>query len=123
MNMTSNESSTILVIGKDTTLNYLLGRFAEHGGYQLKINSEHLSTHEIAAINPAVIIFLSTEQLARDQSLLTELASLDTPIVVCSSIAEKARAIELGADYCLLHPLTYDDFKTALVNATSSKRG
>jgi hypothetical protein len=28
----------------------------------------------------------------------------------------------LGADYCLLHPLTYDDFQTALMNASGSKR-
>ena len=47
----------------------------------------------------------------------------DSKGVYQPEIVEKARAIELGADYCLLHPLTYDDFKTALVNATSSKHG
>jgi CheY-like chemotaxis protein len=112
----------ILVIGRDTTLNYLLGRFAEHSGYPLKVESENVSSREIAALNPAIIIFLSTEQLVRCQKLLAELASLDTPIVVCSSLAEKARAVELGADYCILHPLRYDDFQTALTHATAVKR-
>jgi hypothetical protein len=120
--MTVNGRATILVIGNDPTLHYLLGRFAEHSGYQLKVNREPISNPEVAALNPAAIIFLSTEQLARDQGLLAELASLDTPILVCSSVAEKARALELGADYCLLHPLTYDDFQTTLTNVIASKR-
>ena len=113
---------TILLIGNDATLSYLLGRFAEHSGYRLKVNAENVSSREVAAINPVVIIFLSTELLARDQTFVTELANLDAPIMVCSSVIEEARARELGADYCLLHPLTYDDFETALANATASKR-
>ena len=33
--MSLNEQTTILLIGNDTTLNYLLGRFAERCGYRL----------------------------------------------------------------------------------------
>jgi hypothetical protein len=37
-------------------------------------------------------------------------------------VIEEARARELGADYCLLHPLTYDDFQKALLLVTASDR-
>jgi len=114
------KSSTILLIGSDTTLGYLLKRYAERSGYQYKVNGERVSSREVADINPAAIIFLSLELLARHQPFVTELTNLDAPIVVCSSVIEEARARELGADYCLLHPLTYDDFQTALANATAS---
>jgi DNA-binding response OmpR family regulator len=120
-NMSVQTQPTILLIGKDATLCYLLARFAEHTGYQWKVSAEDLSSREIAGINPAAIIFLSMELLARDQTFVTELANLDAPIVVCASVIEEARARELGADYCLLHPLTYSGFQTALANVTASR--
>lgn len=120
--MSLKESPTILLIGSNGTLVYLFQRYAERSGYQLKVNAEDLPSRDIAAINPAIIIFLSTELLARHQTFVMELMDLNAPIVVCSSASEEAKARELGADYCLLHPLTYDDFQTALVNAAASKR-
>ena len=45
------------------------------------------------------------------------LAGGEIPVVVCASIAEEARARELGADHCLLHPFTYDGFLAALTGA------
>ena len=120
--MSLKERPTILLIGNDTTLSYLIGRFAERCGYQLAVNLENSSVREITAINPEVIVFPSTEILETTQALVGELTSLDFPIMVCSSIAEETKARELGADYCLLHPLTYDDFQTALTNAGASKR-
>jgi DNA-binding response OmpR family regulator len=113
---------TILLIGKDPKLSYLLARFAEHSGYQWKLRADKVSTHDVSAIDPAAIIFLSIELLARDQTFITELANFDAPIMVCSSAVEEARARELGADYCLLHPLTYDGFQAALAHVTASKQ-
>jgi DNA-binding response OmpR family regulator len=112
---------TILLVGNDAALGYLIGRFAERSGYQLTGFAENLSVEQIANVKPAVVIFLSTELLARNQVLVTELTKVDSPIMVCSSLAEEARARELGADYCLLHPLTYDEFKVTLVNASELK--
>jgi hypothetical protein len=120
-NMALRTQPTILLIGRDANLGYLLARFAEHSGYQSNIRAEIGSSGEITSMKPAVIIFLSTELLARDQTLVAELANLDAPILVCSSVVEESRARELGADYCLLHPLTYNDFKTALATVTASK--
>jgi len=112
---------TILLVDNDSTLAYLLGRFAERSGYRLTIISDGLSIQEIESIDPVAIIFTSVELLASSQALVVELSSLNTPIVVCLSIIEEARARELGADYCLLHPLTFDEFQTALSNASTSK--
>ena len=119
--MKPNPKPTILLVGSDATLSYLFGRFAERSGYQLTGNTATISVEVIAVAKPAVIIFLSTELLAKNQTLVAELDSLDSPILVCSSIAEEARAKELGADYCLFHPLTLRDFQTALVTMTTSK--
>lgn len=120
--MVLKHRNIILVIGSDASLIYLLVRFAERGGYQLKVYREDLSVTEIAAIDPLVVIFLSVDHLARASAVLTELAGPDVPLLVCSSITEGPRATELGADYCLLHPLTYDDFQTTLANATALKK-
>ena len=116
-----NQPPTILLVGNDSTLRYLLGRFAEQSGYFLAVISESSSVKEVESIHPAVIIFMSTELLAARQTLVVELASLEAPIVVCSSVVEEARARELGADYCLFHPLTYADFHATLSNASASK--
>lgn len=119
--MSSTDSSTILLIGSDTMLGYLLKRYAERSGYKLSSNQKLLSAGEVQAIDPVVIIFLSTELLETAQALAGELANHDTPIVVCSSVADEAKAMELGADYCLSHPLTYDNFYQALL-ATGARK-
>jgi len=120
--MNLNRQPAILLVGRDTPLNYLFGRFAEQSGYRLTGNLENISMAEIETVKPAVILFLSIELLAKNQALVAELSSRESPIIVCSSSTEQARARELGADYCLLHPLTYNDFQTALETVTASKR-
>jgi ActR/RegA family two-component response regulator len=114
-------STTILLIGSDTSLVYLLGRYAERSGYQLSVNQKLLLVGEVDAINPAVIIFLSTELLETAQALVGELANHDMLIMVCSSAVDEAKAMKLGADYCLSHPLTYDNFHQALVATGAMK--
>ena len=113
---------TVLFIGNDSALSYLLGRFAERSGYRLTAGLENLSAGDITVIDPTVIIFQSTELLETSQALVGELISLDAPIMVCSAVGDESRARELGADYCLTHPLTYDGFQTALVGASLSKQ-
>jgi len=112
---------TILLVGNDPTLRYLLGRFVEQSDYALAVVPVINSAQEITEINPKAIIFLSTEHLEKTQPLIVELDSLEVPIMLCSSVTEETRARELGADYCLLHPLTYEDFQTTLALASASK--
>jgi hypothetical protein len=118
--MKDHAQPVILLIGSNGTLTYLLGRFADHCGYQLVV--DNFSLHTIKVVNPAVIIFLSTRLLEMAQTVVEELANLDIPIIVCGSVADQARAKELGADDCLLHPLTYDDFQAALTDVRELKR-
>ncbi|MEW6401942.1 MAG: hypothetical protein AB1649_09090 [Chloroflexota bacterium] len=119
--MDSHPKPAILLVGTDSALSYLFGRFAEQSGYQLAVHTENLSAADIRNARPAAILFLSTEVLAKNQTLVAELASHDSPIIVCSSTTEQAHARDLGADYCLLHPLTYNDFQAALDTVTASK--
>jgi len=113
---------TILLMGSDASLGYLLGRFAEQGEYQLTIAPEKVSILDVTVANPAAIIFLSTDVLDKAQALVTELTSLEVPIIVCSSVTDQAKARELGADACLLHPITYEGFQDALALANAPKR-
>ena len=119
--LTSNKKPGLLLIGYDQMLGYLLRRFAERCGYRILATQASLSGGKINASNLAAIVFLSTEQLEKSQALVEELASHDTPILVCSSVADEIRARELGADYCLLHPLTYDNF-CAILSAVNTSR-
>jgi DNA-binding response OmpR family regulator len=120
--MSLNEQTTILLIGNDTALNYLFGRFAERCGYQLVVSLEKASAKEVTAVSPVMIVFPSLETLESFQSLVGELANLDFPIMVCSSVADEVRARELGADYCLTHPFSFDDFQATLTTVNASKR-
>jgi CheY-like chemotaxis protein len=105
----------ILVIGADTALAYLIGRYAERSGCGIAMMQTIPSVAEVCSLQPAAILFLSFENLGAAQWLLADLGNCDIPVLVCSSVADEARARELGADYCLLHPLTYDSFLAALV--------
>jgi hypothetical protein len=66
------------------------------------------------------VIYLSLEVLAQDQVCVADLARLEAPVLVCSGRAEEAQAREMGADYCLFHPLTYGDFHIALLAVTAA---
>jgi len=109
--------SRILVIGADTALAYLIGRYAEQGGYDMATLRAIPSVTEVLALRPAAILFPSIEDLGAAQLLIADLASYDIPVLVCLSNHDQARARELGADHCLSHPLTYASFLAALAAA------
>ena len=103
------------MIGADTALAYLIGRYAEQSGCGMTLMQTVPSVAEVFSLEPAAMLFLSSENLRAAQLLIADLGNCDIPVLVCSSAADEARARELGADYCLLHPLTYDSFLAALV--------
>jgi CheY-like chemotaxis protein len=105
----------ILVIGTDGPLAYLIGRYAEQSGCGMATIQTIPSATEVCSLQPVAILFLSFENLGAAQLLISDLGNCDIPVWVCSSIADEARARELGADHCLVHPLTYDNFLAALV--------
>ena len=112
--MNRDTEQTILLVGNDEMLTYLLGRFAEKSNCALVVVPLIPSAQEITDINPKVIIFLSIEYLAAAHTFMAELTSIETQIIVCSAVAEEARARAFGADRCLFHPITYDGFQNAL---------
>ncbi len=107
----------ILLIGADAALAYLIGRYAEQSGYGLTSMPTTPSVADVRRLRPSALLFLSFENLGAAQPLIADLGSHDIPVLVCSSVADETRARELGADYTLLHPLTYDSFAAALVAA------
>lgn len=120
--MDADTRQTILLVGNDDALSYLLGRFVEQSQYTLKAVPAIPSMQVIADVEPKAIIFLSMKYLEAAQPLMTELTGIEAPIIVCAAVADESRARELDADQCLLHPITYDNFHNALVAVSSQKR-
>ncbi len=112
----------IVVVGSDSSLNYLLGRYAELLGCPISFEKNISSAEAIRRSEPEAVIFPSVEILAGAQTLAAELTNFDIPIIVCSSVLDQAKTRELGADYCLLHPLVLDSFSTTLQAITASQR-
>lgn len=104
----------ILFAGNDNRLAYLLQRFSEQAGWLMQPVSSPLSIEELTQKQPLAVIFDTIDQLRQSHSLVDALVRLDIPVLVCASLADEGTAGELGADACLLHPLTFDQFQTVL---------
>ncbi len=122
--MTFPQRSTIVIIGDSSSFIYLLQRYADRLGYSIAVTppSPSGSAEALCRMEPVAVILASVEILEASQSLVAELANCDIPVIVCSSEADQIRIRELGADYCLLHPVTFGDFQNALTIATTAKR-
>jgi len=105
---------SILFIGNDPSLEYLLERYAYRGGYRLQSVRAITPNVDFCQMQPQSIWFSSLDVLGAFQPQKNTILACNVPIVVCSSIADNARAMDLGADYLLLHPLTYDCFLSTL---------
>lgn len=110
---------TLIILGGDTSFNYLIQRYAERLGYSIANMPVSVVVERIHELNPAAVIFPSMENLEEAQPLVPGLANRDIPLIVCSSLADQIRARELGADYCLVHPFVYDNF-SAIFDAVAS---
>jgi CheY-like chemotaxis protein len=118
----ADKRPTILLVGNDDALTYLLGRFVEQSQCTLKAVPAIPSTQAIEDVAPKAIIFLSMKHLEAAQPLMTELTGIQAPIIVCAALADESRARELDADHCLFHPITFDHFQSTLVAGSSQKR-
>src|SRR5512136_910839 len=110
-------SPVILLIGTDAALAYLIERYAERSGCEVRVHPSVPASSTGPESRPAALLFSSIENLEAAQSQIAPLSSAEIPLLVCSSVNDQSRAHELGADHCLLHPLTYDGFLAALVAA------
>lgn len=102
------------MIGQDRPLIYLLGRFAERGGYRIIHLPAAPESETIRGLHPFAIIFAALDDLEKAQAQVADLTDGEIPILVCSSGTDLAEARDLGADHCLLHPLSYEAFQAAL---------
>jgi len=112
-----SRSPVILLIGNDAALTYLIERYAERSGYQVRIQPTVPPSTGSNDVQPAAVLFLSIENLEAAQVQIVNLSNSEIPLLVCSSINDQSRAHELGVDHCLVHPLTYDGFLAALAAA------
>lgn len=112
--MMPSRQPVILAIGNDPVLTYLIARFAEKSGHRIKAVETGPPAEEVRTLRPVMVLFLSVEILETMPTLVVDLGNFDIPLLVCSSVADQARACDLGVDDCLLHPLTYDSFLAAL---------
>ena len=119
--LTQPKQPTIVIVGGNSSINYLIERYTERIGYSITIMPASVSAETICGSAPIAVIFPSVESLGDSQHLVAELTNCDIPIIVCSSAADQNRTRELGADYCLLHPLVYDHFSTILGTVTSRR--
>jgi len=113
--MPLSRSPVILLIGTDAALAYLIERYAQRSGYQVRVQPIVPSPTDGSDVQPAAVLFSSIENLEAAQAHIAHLSNAEIPLLVCSSINDQTRAHELGADHCLLHPLTYDGFLAALI--------
>jgi CheY-like chemotaxis protein len=104
----------ILVIGQEPALIYLLKRYAEKGGYRIVHQVAAPATEALRELAPQAVVFTTLDDLEKAQSQMVDLVNWEMPILVCSSGTDVAQARELGADHCLLHPLSYEAFQAAL---------
>jgi hypothetical protein len=118
--LTPTTPGTLLLIGTDTRLAYLIERYLESSGLPLTVTALP-PPGEVCGQPPAAALFLSVENLEASPALIADLQNCDVPLLVFSSVADKARARDLGADYCLEHPLTYQQFLSALDTALSAR--
>ena len=120
--MVPSTQPLIAIISDDPSFNYLIRRYADRIGYSISVVPNPLSVETILQPKPNAVIFPSVVNLEHSQPLVTALANSDIPIIVCSAMVDQTRTRELGADYCMLHPLVYDNFSSVLETVIQSQR-
>lgn len=112
----------ILLIGHDTILTYLIERYAERTGYEVHVQPSVPALSAVHDLQPTVMLFSSIADFEAAQAQLAQPSNCEIPLVVCSAVNDQAQVRELGADYCLVHPLTYGSFLAALTAISERAR-
>jgi DNA-binding response OmpR family regulator len=111
--MSSPNGPRIALVAGDPSLVYLVERYTEWSGLSIDVLTDPPPAKALSA-RPALVWFPSFESLARWRSDTRPAPGSDPAIVVSTTVPDEGRARELGADYCVLLPLTYDDFRAAV---------
>lgn len=97
----------ILLIAPDDALRYVMERYADRGGFDLRTPFDQGGA-------PAVAWVASVEALDTVRPRERGLIGDDTPLIVIAADDEDARARELGADHRVAQPFTFQEFLAAL---------
>ena len=77
--MEPSPQSSILLLGNDPALAYLIGRYAQQSGYGVTTLPGVPQAEAVCALKPATILFTSIESLETAQSLVSWLGELRYP--------------------------------------------
>lgn len=109
----------ILLIGHDPALAHLLERYAQRAGYELCTQTA-AALPDAATARLDAVIFASIEELEAAQAVVGHWNRAEFALLVCAAVNDEVRARELGADHCLLHPLTYNGFVAAVAETLAA---
>ena len=117
----SNSAPVVLLIDDEQSLAYLIHRYGS--ACNCRVMSVQLLDEARAIIErtpPALVVLhvvpqrLDSWEVVR--ALKADPATSGFPVVmVCAASADAVRVWEIGADYCLIKPVMYDDFRAVLV--------
>ena len=110
----SSPGSRIALVAGDASLTYLMERYTERIGLGFEVVADPPPPTVLEAVSPGLVWFPSLDSLARWRGDGHPTTAAETAVVVCTSVPDERRARDLGADYCLLLPLTFDDFRAAV---------
>jgi len=108
------KQNMLVIVGDDSPISYLIRRYAERLGCTIEVQPATIEAAALCNSRPLAVIFPLVETLEACQPLAGGLANCDIPIIVFSSASDQLHTRQLGADYCLLHPLGYDNFSETL---------
>ena len=112
--MSSPTGSRIALVAGDASLTYLIERYTERSGLGIEVVADPPPANVLIGPAPVLVWFPSLESLARWRAASDQTTGNEHAVVVCTSVPDERRARDLGADYCVLLPLTYDDFRVAV---------
>ncbi len=117
-------ASKVLLVERDPQFIYLIQRYANTSGCQLIIADSVSAALEMAGQEHPDLILLDVSVQGTDcwpsvQALKTDPATRAIRVYICSSSEVSTRGWEEYADGCLLKPVMYEDFASAVTAAIS----
>ncbi len=112
--LSKSSQKTVLLIGSDDRLTYLLQRYFDLVSCHVEVSPGGSVFMYFEQVIPSLVVFSTIEELINNLENAKRFSVSGIPIMVCTSVADQAQALELGADSCLLHPITIENFKLAL---------
>ena len=117
----SNSAPVLLLIDDEQSLAYLIHRYGSACNCRVMSVQFLGEARAIIEHTPPVLVMLHVTPLRHDswevvRALKADPVTSGFPlVVVCAASMDAARVWEIGADYCLMKPVLYDDFRAVLV--------